>query len=144
MVFPNKIYDCIYTHIFGSFSFPLLQDRTSNYVDYMREAFRLLEYNMVMAVLRAARADTYASIKKLTYHESGIPSQVITGRKLKGQQAELKSIATKVMIQIAAKLGAEPWQVSVPQTVSPWFCFLNQSKKKFTQYFELAKLCVDM
>ena len=122
----------------------MVKDRTSNYVDSMRDECRRLEYNMVMAVMRATRADTYSAIKKLTYHECGIPSQVITGRKLKGQQAELKSIATKVMIQIAAKLGAEPWQVSVPQTVSPWFCFLNQSKKKFTQYFELAKLCVDM
>jgi hypothetical protein len=28
------------------------------------------------------------------------------------------SIATKVMIQIASKLGAEPWRVSVPNTVT--------------------------
>lgn len=27
------------------------------------------------------------------------------------------SIATKVMIQIASKLGAEPWRVNVPKTV---------------------------
>ena len=108
----------------------MVKDRTSNYVDSMRDECRRLEYNMVMAVMRATRADTYSAIKKLTYHECGIPSQVITGRNLKGQPGKLMSIATKVMIQLAAKLGAEPWQVSVPETVSQFLNILYLREKK--------------
>ena len=108
----------------------MVQDRTSNYVDSMRNECRRLEYNMVMAVMRAARADTYSAIKKLTYHECGIPSQVITGRNIKGQPGKLMSIATKVMIQLAAKLGAEPWQVSVPETVSQFFKYSKSKREK--------------
>ena len=111
----------------------MVQDRTSNYVDSMRDECRRLEYNMVMAVMRAARADTYSAIKKLTYHECGIPSQVITGRNIKGQPGKLMSIATKVMIQLAAKLGAEPWQVSVPETVSQFLNILYLREKNKAQ-----------
>ena len=114
-------------------------DRTSNYVEAIRAECSRKEYSLVFCVLRAARADTYASIKKMTISEFGIPSQVlnkffvatswsyssiylcpqvITGRNIKGQPGKLMSIATKVMIQIASKLGAEPWRVGVPQTVT--------------------------
>lgn len=40
------------------------------------------------------------------------------------------SIATKVMIQIASKLGAEPWRVLVPSTV----------KKKIYVFYIFANL----
>jgi len=133
----------------------MVADRTSNYVDSMRDECRRAEYNMVMAVLRASRADTYSSIKKLTYHECGIPSQVITGRNLKGAPGKLMSIATKVMIQLAAKLGAEPWKVSLPQT--SWMvcgydtyhdakqrkavgAFVASINKDFTKYFSSVKI----
>ncbi|XP_046643892.1 piwi-like protein Siwi [Daphnia pulicaria] len=91
-------------------------DRTSNYVDAIRNECRQKGFSLIFCVLRSARADTYSSIKKLTCAEFGIPSQVITGRNIKGQPGKLMSIATKVMIQIASKLGAEPWRVSVPNT----------------------------
>ncbi|XP_057371400.1 piwi-like protein Siwi [Daphnia carinata] len=91
-------------------------DRTSNYVDAIRSECSRREFSLIFCVLRSSRADTYSSIKKLTCTEFGIPSQVITGRNLKGAQGKLMSIATKVMIQIASKLGAEPWRVLVPST----------------------------
>ncbi|EFX88764.1 Piwi/Aubergine-like protein [Daphnia pulex] len=83
-------------------------DRTSNYVDAIRNECRQKGFSLIFCVLRSARADTYSSIKKLTCAEFGIPSQ--------GQTGKLMSIATKVMIQIASKLGAEPWRVLVPNT----------------------------
>jgi len=95
---------------------PMQMDRTSNYVEAIRAECSRKEYSLIFCVLRAARADTYASIKKMTISEFGIPSQVITGRNIKGQPGKLMSIATKVMIQVASKLGAEPWRVAVPQT----------------------------
>ena len=40
--------------------------------------------------------------------------QVITGRILSGDERRQLSVATKVMTQIACKLGAEPWKAQVP------------------------------
>lgn len=51
-------------------------DRTSNYVDSIRNELDRKEYSLVFCVLRSVRADTYSAIKKLTCSEIGIPSQV--------------------------------------------------------------------
>lgn len=51
-------------------------DRTSNYVEAIRTECSRREYSLIFCVLRNARADTYASIKKMTISEFGIPSQV--------------------------------------------------------------------
>lgn len=94
------------------------------------------EYNMVMCVTQGKNADTYGTIKKKMCATIGIPSQVgqlfpsflnkkarakyyyfllqvITDQILK-KENQITSIATKVMIQMAAKLGAEPWRVDMP------------------------------
>lgn len=42
--------------------------------------------------------------------------QIITD-KILAKKGQLKTIATMVMIQMAAKLGAEPWRVSIPPKV---------------------------
>jgi aubergine-like protein len=52
-------------------------DRTSNYVDAIRNECRQKGFSLIFCVLRSARADTYSSIKKLTCAEFGIPSQVL-------------------------------------------------------------------
>jgi len=93
----------------------MTSDRSNEYTNRIREECGRLNANIVMAVMRSQRADTYGAIKKLTCSDLGIPSQVITGRILKGAPGKLRSIATKVMIQVAAKLGAEPWRVQVPK-----------------------------
>lgn len=51
-------------------------DRTSNYVEAIRAECGRKQFSLIFCVLRAARADTYASIKKMTISEFGIPSQV--------------------------------------------------------------------
>ena len=43
--------------------------------------------------------------------------KVITKRVINNDERKLKSCATKVMMQIACKLGAEPWRVMVPKMV---------------------------
>lgn len=90
-------------------------DRPNNYVDRIRDECQQIQYNLVFAVLMRQQADSYGAIKKLTCSEIGIPSQVVTqGKCLRGDQRKLMSIATKVMIQMASKLGGEPWRVSLP------------------------------
>ncbi|EFX83177.1 Aubergine/Piwi-like protein copy E [Daphnia pulex] len=96
----------------------LEREQTSEYINAMRDNVSHRDYDIVMCVLRTNRTDTYSAIKKYTFCERGIPSQVITGRIIEGNQGKLMSVATKVMTQIACKLGAEPWKAQVPN--KPW------------------------
>jgi len=89
-------------------------DRPHSYVDCIRQECARNQYNLVFVVLMRLQADTYGAIKKVTCSELGIPSQVITHGKCLRDQRKMMSIATKVMIQIAAKLGGEPWRVALP------------------------------
>ena len=92
-------------------------DRTSNYANALKDQLSKKPYSIVMCVLRTGRQDTYSVIKNITFCEMGIASQVITGRILQGDERRQLSVATKVMTQIACKLGAEPWRVDVPNKV---------------------------
>jgi len=68
---------------------------------------------MIMVVIPNNKGDAYHAVKKILCVERPIPSQVITGTLLNKPKG-LMSVATKVSIQMAAKLGAEPWAVQVP------------------------------
>jgi len=68
---------------------------------------------MVMIVTPNNKGDTYHAIKKVLLVDRPIPSQVVTGTLLKKGKG-LMSVATKVALQMAAKLGAEPWAVAMP------------------------------
>lgn len=57
------------------------------------------------------------------YILSGWIAQVITHGKCLRDQRKMMSIATKVMIQIAAKLGGEPWRVALPTQVMIPLCW---------------------
>jgi len=68
---------------------------------------------MIMVVIPNNKGDTYHAVKKVLCVDKPIPSQVITGTLLKKGKG-MMSVATKVAIQMAAKLGAEPWAVALP------------------------------
>ena len=68
---------------------------------------------MIMAVIPNNRTDSYHAIKKTLCIERPIPSQVMTGTVLKKPKG-MMSVATKVAVQMATKLGAEPWAVGMP------------------------------
>lgn len=69
---------------------------------------------MIMCVVSNNNGDRYATIKKRCYLDFGLPSQVIVLKtitpkdKTKGASG-LLSVATKVAIQMNAKLGGLPW-----------------------------------
>eukprot|EP00095_Tigriopus_kingsejongensis_P009109 maker-scaffold150_size309978-snap-gene-1.13 protein:Tk09109 transcript:maker-scaffold150_size309978-snap-gene-1.13-mRNA-1 annotation:"giwi protein" len=68
---------------------------------------------LIMVVIESD--DVYKAVKKTLYVENAIPSQVMRKATLTKSKG-LMSIATKVAIQMAAKLGAEPWGVvSMPK-----------------------------
>ena len=61
-----------------------------------------------MMLIQNNKGDHYAAIKKKCYLEKPIPSQVVTATVLSKPKG-LMSVATKVAIQMNAKLGGEPW-----------------------------------
>jgi len=93
---------------------PLLvpDPRTAAFVEKVNEAADK-NPQMVMIVVPNNKGDTYHAIKKVLLVDRPIPSQVITGTLLKKGKG-LMSVATKVALQMAAKLGAEPWGVAMP------------------------------
>lgn len=68
---------------------------------------------MVVVIVPTNRKDRYDAIKKLTCVDHPVPSQVVISKTLSKKQG-LKSVATKIMIQLNCKLGGEPWVVDIP------------------------------
>jgi hypothetical protein len=68
----------------------------------------------IMVVVPNNKGDQYSTVKKKTYVEYATPSQVMTGNVLKKFTKDMRPLATKVAIQMAAKLGGEPWAINCP------------------------------
>ena len=68
---------------------------------------------IVVAVLPNNRKDRYDAIKKLCCVESPVPSQCVVSRTISKPQM-LMSVATKIAVQMNAKMGGEVWAVEVP------------------------------
>lgn len=68
---------------------------------------------MLLCVVINDDSDRYATIKKRCYLDHGLPCQVILYKTIcpKDKARGLMSIATKVAIQMNAKLGGIPWLV---------------------------------
>lgn len=69
---------------------------------------------MIVCIVPNTNKDLYSSIKRMCCIEKGIPSQVVTSRILDGQPGKVKSVITKISIQMSCKLGGEPWGVWIP------------------------------
>lgn len=71
---------------------------------------------LIMCIVSNNQGDRYATIKKRCYLDHGLASQVMVAKtitpkdKSKGISG-LLSVATKVAIQMNAKLGGLPWYV---------------------------------
>lgn len=94
----------------------LNDDRVSTYGTELQNAIRL-DPKFIMIILPNANADRYAAIKKITCIQSAIPTQVVVQKTMlpkKGNWGSVKSVATKVLIQMNCKLGGSAWMVKMP------------------------------
>lgn len=66
---------------------------------------------MVVCIVPNAVQARYDAIKKVLCVENPIPSQVIVESTLK---KNMMSVCTKIAIQMATKIGGEPWKVEIP------------------------------
>lgn len=69
---------------------------------------------LIMCVVSSNQGDRYITIKKRCYLDFGLPSQVIVAKTIQPRDktkgiSGLMSVATKVAIQMNAKLGGLPW-----------------------------------
>lgn len=71
------------------------------------------EVQMIVCILPGQRGKSqlYDDLKRLTFGELGIPSQVILTGTLKKDKG-LRSVLNKVIIQINAKIGGVPWSLN--------------------------------
>ncbi|XP_068460923.1 piwi-like protein 1 [Clinocottus analis] len=89
------------------------------YDDHQESLLRALQQNvgpqtqMVVVVLPSNRKDKYDSVKKYLCVDCPTPSQCVVSRTLSKQQA-LMTVATKIALQMACKMGGELWSVEIP------------------------------
>lgn len=67
---------------------------------------------MIFIVLPTNRADRYSSVKKACLVDFGIPAQVVVKRTI--NHKNIGSVASKVAIQMNAKMGGRPWMIKLP------------------------------
>nr|XP_057927973.1 piwi-like protein 1 [Doryrhamphus excisus] len=89
------------------------------YEDHQESLLRTLQQNvgndiqMVVVILSSNRKDKYDSIKKYLCVDCPTPSQCVVARTL-GRPQALMTIATKIALQMACKIGGELWSVEIP------------------------------
>lgn len=95
----------------------LADDRVQSYAKEVTE-FVKKDPKMLMCVFMGSaptNAVRYATIKKITAVANAIPTQCILSKTLTPKRganiSTLKSVATKVVMQINCKLGGAPWMV---------------------------------
>lgn len=86
----------------------LSDTRTATYAEKLKECLAK-DPKFVMLVVPDNAGDRYAAIKRLTCIDRACPTQVITAKtmtpKKGGNPGSIRSIATKVVVQINCKLG---------------------------------------
>lgn len=69
---------------------------------------------LVLVAVSNNQSDRYSTIKKVCCVQNAVPSQVVTRRVMDGRDLrKMRSVATKVAIQMNAKIGGLPWNVDV-------------------------------
>lgn len=96
----------------------LPNDRVQTYEKEIKEIMTK-DPKMIVIVVPNNTGDRYSVIKKLTCVGRSIPTQIIVSKTMMkkiGKEANLRSIASKVMIQINCKLGGAPWMINFPMS----------------------------
>uniref|UniRef100_A0A8P4K2J0 Piwi like RNA-mediated silencing 1 n=1 Tax=Dicentrarchus labrax TaxID=13489 RepID=A0A8P4K2J0_DICLA len=87
------------------------------YDDHQESLLRALQHNvgpqteMVVVILPSNRKDKYDSVKKFLCVDCPTPSQCVVARTL---NKALMTVATKIILQMACKMGGELWSVEIP------------------------------
>ncbi|XP_074600313.1 piwi-like protein Siwi [Brevipalpus obovatus] len=69
--------------------------------------------NMIVFIVPNNKKERYDALKQICCIDKGIPSQVIVTRTLQKDE-RVMSVVTKIIIQMACKLGGEAWRIVIP------------------------------
>lgn len=86
-------------------------DEVHHFVQYLRKV--PADTTATMVILPRQNKERYDAIKKFAAVERGIITQVVTGR-LMMDDRKASGAAIKIGVQVAAKIGGEPWYVHIP------------------------------
>ena len=92
---------------------PLPNNRANTYGEELSKILSKDKVDMAMIVIPNNKSDAYATVKKICLTKFPTSSQVMTATVLKKPKG-IGSVATKVAIQMAAKMGGEPWYLHIP------------------------------
>lgn len=92
--------------------FVQVQDSSMAFVQVLRQHVNP-ELQLVLCVLSSNQKDTYDAVKKFLSLERPVPSQCVLARTL-SRQGMMMSVATKIVMQVACKIGGELWAVEIP------------------------------
>lgn len=118
-------------------------DQESNLAIVLQKAVGC-DPQLVMCILRHGSPDRYSVIKKKCVVECGLASQVILWRTMTPKPGKdwnsVLTVATKVLIQLNAKLGGAPWMVDIPLsgTMIVGFDVCHDTKDKSRSYGALV------
>lgn len=87
-------------------------DRSNTYSEAIERIMSSSNPDLVFCVVSNNRADRYCAIKKKCIIDRPVPSQVFLAKNLNSKG--VRSIATKVAVQLNCKLGGAPWSVELP------------------------------
>ncbi|XP_021919553.1 piwi-like protein Siwi isoform X2 [Zootermopsis nevadensis] len=90
----------------------LPDDRLATYVQGIESALLSCNPKLIFVVLPNNRLDRYSVIKKKCCVDCPVPTQLILHKTLINKN--VKSVASKVAIQINCKIGGAPWTVEIP------------------------------
>ncbi|XP_040898291.1 piwi-like protein 1 isoform X1 [Toxotes jaculatrix] len=103
----------------GPLNIRLQQAVLIEYQDHQESLLRALQHNvgpqthMVVVVLPSNRKDKYDTVKKYLCVDCPTPSQCVVSGNL-SRPRNLMSVATKIALQMACKMGGELWSVEIP------------------------------
>uniref|UniRef100_A0A8C9X044 Piwi-like RNA-mediated gene silencing 1 n=1 Tax=Sander lucioperca TaxID=283035 RepID=A0A8C9X044_SANLU len=117
----------LYTRRNGNEAQSLLQtlNRVSGPLGFRMQRAVMIEYEdhqdarpssrfcQVVVVLPSNRKDKYDSVKKYLCVDCPVPSQCVVSRTISKPQT-LMTVATKIALQMACKMGGELWSVEIP------------------------------
>lgn len=106
----------IYSLIIFYFSITIPDDRNGTYIQALEQA-ALKDPQLIMAIVPNVNAERYSCIKKKCCVDRAVPSQVINHKTItpkQGKPSGIMSVATKVVIQMNAKLQGAPWMIDLP------------------------------
>ena len=128
IVVPRQFYDQAYNfwrkcreiapslnvHLSDPFWLQIPDSNVTTYTSAIERKVYQKAPNLVVTFIPKVADEMYAALKKLMLIKCPMINQLITAHRILGKPDKYASFATKIVVQMAAKLGAKPWAVQIP------------------------------